>query len=135
MKRAGHLLFALGLALAQGAWAGDAFEAVLVGTRQVPGPGMEKGSFVAVVVVEGTSVSLALTPKEVTGLVSAHLHRGIEGVAGKLIAEFPWTSADGPRRTYGASVSAKVAADLVAHPGNYYVDAHTPRFPGGAARG
>ncbi len=135
MKRAARLAFALGLALAQRAWAGDAFQAVLVGSREVPGPGMEEGSFVAVVLVEGTNVSLTLTPKEVTGLVSAHLHRGVEGVAGKLIAGFPWDSGDGPRRTYVVSVPARVAADLVAHPGNYYVDAHTPRFPGGAARG
>lgn len=127
------LAFVLGLGFAHRATAVDTFEAVLTGSKVVPGPGLEEGSFVAVVLVEGTNVSLTL-PKEVRGLVSVHLHRGIEGVAGWLVAEFPWDSGDGSQ-THVASLSARATADLVAHPGNYYVDVHTTSYPAGAARG
>jgi CHRD domain len=130
-----RLAFAIHLALAPRAWAGDTFAAVLIGANEVPGPGMEEGTFDAVVVVEGTRVSLTLTPKEVGGWMSAHIHRGVAGVAGRLVAEFPWASGDSAPRTYVISVSEKIAADMGASPEKFYVDVHTPGFPAGAARG
>ena len=75
MKRALRLAFAIGLALAPQAWAGDTFEAVLVGSYEVPGPGISEG-FDAVVVLEGTKVTLTLTPKGIRGWMSAHIHKG-----------------------------------------------------------
>ncbi len=87
------------------------------------------------VVVEGTKVTLTLSPKDVGGWMSAHIHRGTAGTIGKLVAEFPWSTGDSSPRASVASVSSKVAAGLVASPGKYYVDVHTPGFPAGAARG
>ena len=80
-----RLAFAIGLALAPRAWAGNTFEAVLMGSNEVPGPGMEEGAFDAVVVLEGTKVSLTLTPKEVRGWMSAHIHRGVAGAAAQTL--------------------------------------------------
>ncbi|MFI5119089.1 MAG: CHRD domain-containing protein [Thermoanaerobaculia bacterium] len=134
-SRALRLAFAIGLALAPRAWAGSTFEAVLVGSNEVPGPGISEGSFDAEVVVEGTKVSLTLTPKGLRGWMSAHIHKGAAGVAGRLIAEFPWESGDSSPRTYVGSVSEKVAADMAASPENYYVHVHLPNFPAGGARG
>ena len=130
-----RLAFGIGLALAQRALAEDAFEAVLAGSSVVPGPGVEDGKLTAVLLVEGTRVTLTLAPKELSGRMAAHIHRGRAGVAGRLVAEFPWTPSFGrPLKVFG-TVSERDAADLVAHPGNYYVDVHTQIFPAGAARG
>ncbi len=135
MKWALRLAFAIGLALAPRAWAGDTFEAILVGSNEVPGPGISEGSFDAVVVLEGTKVTLTLTPKGIRGWMSAHIHKGAAGVDGKLVTEFPWESGDGSPRRYVGSVSEKVAVDMAANPGKYYVHVHLPNFPAGGARG
>ena len=130
----GRLALAIGLALAQRVWAGNAFEAVLIGSNEVPGPGMAEGSFAVVVRVEGTKVRLTLTPQGGHGSMAAHLHRGAAGASGKLIADFPWSDGSG-RYVFASTVSDRVAVDLVANPGRYYVDVHTAAFPAGAARG
>ena len=135
MKWAVRLAFAIGLALAPRAWAGDTFEATLVGSNEVPGPGISEGSFDAVVVLEGTKVTLTLTPKGIRGWMSAHIHKGAAGVDGKLVTEFPWESGDSSPRRYVGSVSEKVAADMAANPEKYYVHVHLPNFPAGGARG
>lgn len=125
----------IGLALAPRARAASAFEAVLAGANEVPGPGLAEGGFTALVVVDGTKVTLTLTPKGVAGWMTAHVHRGRAGAAGRLVAQFPWTSGGAAPRTSVASISAEDAAALAAEPGKYYVDVHTEAFPGGAARG
>ena len=86
-------------------------------------------------VLEGTKVTLTLTPKGIRGWMSAHIHKGAAGVDGKLVTEFPWESGDGSPRRYVGSVSEKVAADMAANPEKYYVHVHLPDFPAGGARG
>ena len=56
-----RLAFGIGLALAQRALAEDAFEAVLAGSSVVPGPGVEDGKLSAVLLLEGTRVTLTTT--------------------------------------------------------------------------
>lgn len=133
---AAGLALAIGLALGRPAWAGDTLEAILLGSNEVPGPGMTEGSVRAVVEVDGTKISLTLMPKGLDGWMAAHIHRGAPGVDGKLVVGFPWSlTGAGFSSTAFASASPKLAADLVANPQKYYVHVHTPGFPAGAARG
>ena len=82
-----RLAFAIGLVLARRAWAEDTFYAMLEGANEVPGPGMVGGSVPAVIVVDGTKVSLSIALKGLTGWMAPHLHKGAAGVAGRLVVQ------------------------------------------------
>lgn len=142
--RIGFLVLSLviGLSRPQAAWAAT-FEAFLLGSNEVPGPGMADGSTLALVVVDGTQVTVSIEPRGLGGLTAVHIHKGPAGVAGALVAEFPLSVLpEGclPRfstatLSLSGSLSAKLAADLVANPQDYYVHVHTQSFPAGACRG
>jgi hypothetical protein len=119
------------------------FEAVLLGSNEVPGPGLADGNALALVVVDGTQVTVSIEPRGFAGLTAVHIHKGRAGVAGALVAEFPLSVLpEGclPRfstatLSFSGSLSVARAADLVAKPQNYYVHVHTQSFPAGACRG
>ncbi|MBO9603216.1 MAG: CHRD domain-containing protein [Novosphingobium sp.] len=63
---------------------------------------------------------------------AAHVHKGAAGVAGPpvIMLQTPTTL----HAAACAPVTPDLAADLVAHPADYYVNVHTAAFPGGAIR-
>lgn len=68
-----------------------------------------------------------------TNATMAHIHKGAASVSGPVVVPFA-NLADG--KTEGcAAVTKEVAAELLAHPADYYVNVHTPQFPKGAIRG
>ena len=76
-------------------------------------------------------------------ITRAHIHKGAAGVNGPIHWDFleagnPVASLTGQPadlRGIGRPRAAAVLADLLAHPENNYVNAHSTAFPGGAMRG
>jgi hypothetical protein len=67
--------------------------------------------------------------------VAAHIHLGPRHVAGPVV--IPLMIRTGTSFTSSACVTASstLLADIQAHPKAYYVNVHTPTFPGGEVRG
>ncbi len=65
---------------------------------------------------------------------AAHIHKAAAGVAGPVVV--PLTAPDAIGVASGCvSADQAVIADILANPGNYYVNVHTTEFPNGALRG
>jgi glucose/arabinose dehydrogenase len=74
--------------------------------------------------------------------VAAHIHPGAVGVNGPVIVDLlsnadTFRHDDGEGRAAGCTedVDPELLDDIGDHPGAYYVNIHTARFPGGAIRG
>jgi hypothetical protein len=104
--------------------------ATLVGKVEVP-KGDPNGKGTAEVKITGTKVCWEFKTSGVQKLLAAHIHKGGAGVAGPVVVPF------------GASFKAKgcttttaaLAAAILKHPGQYYVNVHNKTYPGGALRG
>jgi len=124
---------ALGLAGAAAA-ADTTLKASMTGANETP-PADPKGSGTATVKVSDSGqVCWELATKDLTGAVAAHIHKGAKGVSGPPVVPLTPPGADGTSKGC-ATATADVAKDLVAHPGDYYVNVHTTAFKGGAIRG
>ncbi len=134
--RGARLALVAGLFLSSTASSQSLFEAELTGAAEVPGPGMPHGSALAALTVEGRTLTLTITPNGFTDRMAVHIHKGAAGVAGRLLVEFPWTSADdGSPATVTAQAPATFAVKAAANPEHYYAEIHSTRYPAGAARG
>jgi hypothetical protein len=67
--------------------------------------------------------------------IAAHIHVGPRHVAGPVVIPLSVPSATSFTTSGCTSVAAGVLADLQANPKAYYVNVHTPAFPGGEVRG
>jgi hypothetical protein len=86
--------------------------------------------------ITGTQLCYTLTVRDLSAdAVAAHIHRGPRNVAGPVV--IPLAIQAGTSFTSSACVTASstLLADLRAHPKAYYVNVHTPTFPGGEVRG
>lgn len=72
--------------------------------------------------------------------IAAHIHRGRAGVNGPIVITFdavkpgtssPWSGCEGPDSGQPADLIRQILDD----PAGFYVNVHSPLFPGGAARG
>ncbi len=74
----------------------------------------------------------------VDGLASmptaAHIHRGLLGSSGPIVVPFPAPFVNGVS-SGTTTVTPALAAEILANPSGFYVNAHTAEFPGGAVRG
>ena len=66
-------------------------------------------------------------------ITAAHIHKGGPGETGAPVV--PLEAPDGGSSGGCATITAEVAAALLANPGGYYVNVHTKVFPNGAIRG
>ena len=111
------------------------FVTALSGAGEAPAAGSPDGGGVAQVVISGTTVAYTLV---VHGLAStptaAHIHRGLLGSSGPIVVPFPAPFVNGVS-SGTTSVTPALAAEILANPSGFYVNAHTAEFPGGAVRG
>jgi CHRD domain-containing protein len=128
-------LVALALALPASATGKRAttLEATLTGEQEVPGPGDKDGRGHAVVKVFKAKVCYTLEVKRIKPATAAHIHLGLRGEAGPIVAELK-APTDGSSSGCVA-VPRALSLELREHPSRYYVNVHNEPFPAGAIRG
>jgi len=108
----------------------------MTGAQEAPGPGDPRGFGLAVFKVNPgrervcyvlTAVGLDST------VVAAHIHRAPRGAPGPIVVQL-----EAPVSGFSAActgVERALATEIVASPGDFYVNVHTQTFPAGAIRG
>jgi CHRD domain len=133
------LVFGMLVSLAPAGLADTAeqFTVPISGAQVVPGPGDPDGGggvFVTLGRNTGTFCFFADTANIATPLTSVHLHRGLRGEVGQVIADLY-----GPSNDPDVSGCYNLGRDLVRDIGKYrahfYIDIHNQEFPDGALRG
>jgi CHRD domain len=120
--------------------------AKLIGANEVP-PADPDGRGLAFVRTGRQRVCFAVGWERITPPIFAHIHDGVAGVNGPVVVLFfdvPEVAA-GPPAELPATVSAAAGCvdgqdpallrDIRRQPSDFYVNVHTPEFPGGAIRG
>lgn len=115
-----------------------AFQTMLTGAAEVPGPGDEDGQGMAWVTIdEGAGeVCFAITVSGITlPATASHIHVGTSDVAGDVVVPLEAPGENGTSSGCVVVEDAALLADIVANPGGYYVNVHNEDFPAGALRG
>jgi len=110
-------------------------KATLIGKNEVPGPGDEDGTGAATVTINAGTSQLCYTVsvQKVDGITMAHIHHAPMGSMGNVVLPFaPPTSGSSQGC---AQIKPELAADIIAHPSDYYVNVHSEAHPAGAVRG
>jgi hypothetical protein len=99
------------------------------------GPGGDaSGTGSATITIDPTASKVCYTlTTSLTDAQMAHIHKGAAGQSGPVVV--PFADLSGGKTQGCATVSADVANALLANPADYYVNVHTPSYPGGAIRG
>ncbi len=113
------------------------FNAVLLGSNEVPGPGDSDGTGTAVVTIntETETVSYAITVQNIATATAAHIHAGARGVAGDIVIDLMPTFNNGVATGSVTEVDTALLAEILANPSDFYVNVHNAEFPAGAVRG
>jgi hypothetical protein len=87
-----------------------------------------------VVKVFKTKVCFTLEVKRIAPATGAHIHLGLRGEAGPVVATLA------PPPTEGSSsgcvdIPRALSLELIEHPARYYINVHNADFPDGAIRG
>ena len=127
------MLAALVLALPASGAPLATLEAHLTGEQEEPGPGDPNGSGDAVVKVYKARVCYTLEVRRIAPATAAHIHLGLRGEAGPIVAELK-PPTDGSSSGCVA-VPRALSLELKEHPGRYYVNVHNDPYPDGALRG
>ena len=107
------------------------------GSAEVPGPGAPDAAGVAYVSVNSTTGNICydVAIMNVTLPAAAmHIHNAATGASGDIVV--PFSTAPNAAGVASGCTTADVALaqQIVASPGDYYVNVHTSDFPKGAAR-
>jgi hypothetical protein len=106
------------------------FVVALAGKYEVP-KGAPTGKGTATITISGTKVCWAYT--SLTGIsneTASHIHKGAAGKAGPVVVPL-----GGAFKAKGCTTTtAALAKAIAAHPGAYYVNVHTVKYPAGAIR-
>ena len=105
----------------------------LTAGAEVPGPGKGSGTATLTFDSDKGQVCYMLMSSGTDTPTMAHIHKGAAGVAGGVVVALA-PPATGMSEGC-APLAADVLADIVAHPGDYYVNVHSAAFPKGAMRG
>jgi hypothetical protein len=123
-----------GTAVAAGTCFGVKRSATLTGATEIPA-GDSDGSGRAVIglnVSEGL-VCWSMTVKGIAVATASHIHKAPAGTAGPVVVPLG-TPASGASK--GCTAAARsLIRDILANPGEYYVNVHNKDFPAGAVRG
>jgi hypothetical protein len=127
---------AIGVAMA-GAQSSREWDATMKGSKESPkGPASARGTFK----VEFRNGRACYT-MSVRGLgakpIAAHIHKGKAGVNGPIVIDLKPSFKGTSPRVSKKCVTAKatVVSAIRRNPSGYYANVHTPKNPGGAARG
>lgn len=110
----------------------------LTGMAEVPGPGDEDGAGVGIVhllwddMAGAYTVCFALSAVRILPPVGAHIHPGAADVAGPVVVPF---EPPRPLASGCVDVEQELGERIIGDPEAFYVNVHTPDFPGGAVRG
>ncbi len=110
----------------------------LTGSEEVgSGDKNGKGYVELYVYVNGTICYEAKVQAIGREIVGAHIHLGAAGTNGGVVVNLNPAGATvtGNMAENCVIASAELAAAIVANPSHYYVNVHTPTYPGGAIRG
>lgn len=108
----------------------------LTGGQEVPGPGDPNGVGWATLRLRPNQdeICVRLFVFNVASSTAAHIHNGVEGVAGGVVVTLPTPNSSG-----FASGCVDVDSDLVdnikENPEDYYINVHNADYPDGAVRG
>jgi hypothetical protein len=106
------------------------------GIQEVPGPGDPDANGTAEIRVNPRSGSVCweVTARQIDAPTAAHIHRGVEGVAGPVVLALTPPDAAGHSRGC-AALDPALVREIAAQSYNFYVNVHTMAFPNGALRG
>ncbi len=106
------------------------FVVALAGKYESP-KGAPAGKGTATITISGTKVCWAFTGLSgISKETAAHIHKAPAGKAGPIVVPF-----GGAFKAKGCiATTAALAKAIVAHPGAYYVNVHTVKYPAGAIR-
>jgi len=106
------------------------------GADEAPDPGEDGARITGDFTIDTESGKITYTVK-VSGnsedAVAAHIHKAPPGQAGDVVVPLDPAAVNAGSETTTTADPA-IAADIAAHPGDYYVNAHSPSFQGGFAR-
>ena len=114
---------------------GRTYTVTMTGAQEVPGPGDPNGTGTATVTVNVPQkrVCYELEVSGIAPATMAHIHVGARGVAGPIVVTLvPPTDGDSEGCV---DVTARLAAQILARPQQYYVNVHNAEFQAGAVRG
>ncbi len=113
------------------------FIAVLNGAKETPANGSAAVATGTLVVNPGNTVTYAITFAGLTANVTvAHLHEGVAGVAGPIVAGMTLTTPVGTSGTFSGTTSALTDVQIAKlRAGRMYVDVHSAAYGGGEIRG
>jgi CHRD domain len=107
------------------------------GAEEAPDPGQEGATIRAEVMIDTVTGTITYTVRvagNTEAPAAAHIHQAPRGTAGPVVVPLDAAAvAAGTQAT--TTVAPDIAAAIAAAPENYYVNAHSPSFPGGFARG
>lgn len=110
------------------------FATVLRGANETAGGDPDGiGAAVVTVDVAKAQVCYLVVAAKLDTIVAAHIHHAPAGVNGPVVIPFQTPTSGFVAAC--ADVAAALAADLAAHPDQYYVNVHSSVFPAGAIRG
>ncbi len=108
-------------------------KANLTGEQEVPGPGDPNGRGEAEVKVYRAKVCYTLKVKRIAPATSAHIHLGLRGEAGPVVA--PLQPPTDGSSSGCVEIPRALSLELREHPYRYYVNVHNEPYPAGAIRG
>lgn len=111
----------------------------LTAEAEVPDPGPEGATGTAALTIDDETgeICFELTIdglEEGDAVVAAHIHAGEAGVAGDVVVPL-FTEPTDDMTGCVEGTDLELVADIIANPGEYYVNIHTELYPGGAVRG
>ena len=108
----------------------------MTGIQEVPGPGDPDGNGTVEIHVDPRDgqVCWNLYARQIDAATAAHIHRGVEGVAGPVVLTL--TTPDAAGHSQGcANVDPALARELAYQGHLFYANVHTATHPSGAIRG
>jgi CHRD domain len=114
---------------------GKAFDVTLVGESESPaGDPVGNGTATIRLRLGQAQACYKLAAKNLPAAVAAHIHSGAAGSSGPVVIPLATPGSDGTSSGCATTTRALVA-QILANPGNFYVNVHTAEFPAGAIRG
>ena len=111
--------------------------AALNGANERPDPGDPDGSGFALVIIdpEAGTVRYAIFVVDIGTPTAAHIHRGTSDIAGPVVINFNPSFSNGTAVGTVTAGQVPLLEEIIASPGEFYVNVHNADFPAGAVRG